>query len=124
VKELASLADQYAAARDQRLAAQRRVDSLKDRENELKASLMKEMQIAEVSIIGGKHYSVRLSTTEEPAVADWSTLYEYISQTGAFDLLQRRISPPAIRLRWEDDEQIPGLTTYPVSKISVSKVKT
>ena len=121
LQEAAVLADKYGQAREERLAEQRKVDKIKNGENQLKAQLMAKLEEAGVSTVGGKAFAVSLKITDEPTVTDWDKVYAFITEHDAFDLIQRRLSPPAVRLRWEDEITIPGVATFPVAKLSLSK---
>jgi hypothetical protein len=40
---------------------------------------------------------------------DFGALEGYIREHGALDLLQRRLTESAVKLRWDDGIQIPGV---------------
>jgi hypothetical protein len=66
---------------------------------------------------------VTFKEVAKPAVTDWAELYQHIAETGNFDLLQRRVGEAAVKLRWEDGEAVPGIVSYPVEKLTLTKVK-
>jgi hypothetical protein len=53
---------------------------------------------------------------------DWESTWKYIAKKKAWDLLQKRLSGPAVKARWENGEQIPGVGHIRVHTISVTKV--
>lgn len=124
IKELPDLIDAYAEAREARLAKQREVDALQRDETSLKNSLIEMLREQDLSAAGSANYMVTYSQDEKPIAGDWEEIYGYIYETKSFDLLQRRLLESAVKARWEDGVTIPGVVTYPVDKLSVSRVKT
>lgn len=122
IKELPQLIDAYADARQERLAAQRATDALASEENKFKAEIIALLQDNDLSTAGSARHSVKLKMDDKPIANDWDAIYSYIHETQSFDLLQRRLGERAIKLRWEDGVTIPGVTTFPVEKLTISKV--
>ena len=119
--ELTALIDNYCELRDTRLAAQREVDQIARQETEAKQTLIKALQSQELSAAASAKYLVKYKLEDKPIASNWDDIYRYIQDTGSFDLLQRRLLESAVKARWEDDEELPGITTYPVDKLTVSK---
>jgi hypothetical protein len=122
ISELAVVADNYSAARDARLALQKEVDKLQENESALKAVLIDALRSSGAMGVAGQKVRVTLVTKDEPTVRDWADLYDYIKENDAFDLLQKRLSAPAVRERWEAKEEIPGVGTIPVQNLSINKL--
>jgi hypothetical protein len=61
---------------------------------------------------------VSVKTSIVPVITDWSKLETYIREYNAVDLLQKRLTPTAVRLRWEDGIAIPGVERYEETKLS------
>jgi hypothetical protein len=55
-------------------------------------------------------------------VNDWEEVYKYIKANDAFDLLQRRLTETAVKLRWDDGIRLPGIETLRVYDVSISGV--
>lgn len=121
--EMGELADLYAAKRQERIQAGKVAKKLEDEENQLKGELMNAMIKDKMAAVGGRVSVVNIKTTDEPTVTDWPKLYEFIKEHDAFDLLHRRLTGTAVKLRWEDDITVPGIGTFPVSKLTVSGAK-
>lgn len=123
--ELAELADQYWLAYQQRLAADKVAAELKTKENQLSAKLTEEMLNQKLTSIGGKLLKVSLPTEPEyvPAVTDWNEFYEFVMSSKDLSLLERRVSKAAIKERWASDISVPGISKFPVYKLSKSQVK-
>lgn len=56
-----------------------------------------------------------------PQVTDWDALFEHISATGDFYLLQKRPAAAAFRELHESGEVIPGIDPYTKRSISLRK---
>jgi hypothetical protein len=54
-----------------------------------------------------------------PAVTDWNEFYQWVAQHDAFDLLQRRLSGPAFRDRWDEGVAVPGTAQTELWDLSV-----
>lgn len=51
----------------------------------------------------------RIKSKVKAMVGDWGLFYEYIRANNAFDLLHRRVTETAVKLRWDDRVVIPGV---------------
>ena len=77
------------------------------------------------SVFGGKLGSVVVETKDKLVVDTagdgWTKLYKWITKTGNFDCLQRRLGEKAVQDRLDAGEKIPGITTFPVETVKVKK---
>lgn len=122
-KTLGGCADKLFRTRAKRLDVQKQVDKLRAEEAELKEHLINNLPKDRATGVQGKLCQVSIVTKQRPKVEDWDRLYKYIKRTGNFDLLQRRLSDPAIRERWEDGKEVPGVDTFTVVDVSIRKAK-
>ena len=122
--ELAALADHYWLTRQQRLEAEKVARDLKTQESAAEAELIKEMREQQLTAIGGRHARLTIPTVPEyvPAVQDWDAFYKHILSSGDFSLLQKRVGAAACKERWDAGEEVPGITKFPVYKLSKSGV--
>ena len=104
-----SLYLQFFAKRTARLSLQRQVDSLKQEEDDLMYQIMKEMDSQNIftTDIDGLHV-VRTRKIASNVVS-WPDLLDHIRTTGSLDLLQKRVTESAVKLRWDSGAQIPGV---------------
>lgn len=118
--ELAQLADHYWDTRVRRLAADKVAADLKTEENRAEATLIQQMLAQQLTGIGGRRVRLALPTAPEqkPAVQDWDALYQHILETKDFSLLHKRVMDSAVRERWSAEEEVPGVTRFPVWKLS------
>ena len=108
--------------RTKRLAVQRQVDALKANEHELTTRILQLLADAEMDGAKGKRATCSVTKLITAQVDDWEKLYKYISQEGAYDLLQRRVNDAAYRARLDDGIFVPGTQSFPVEKLSLNKV--
>jgi hypothetical protein len=121
-KTLAACADELYKTRELRLAAQKATDELQAKETALKEHLINNLPKSDASGVAGKLARVTVVTKPIPQVKDWDKLYKFIKKTGAFDLLQRRLTDTAIKERWDNGKEVPGVEPFNVVSISMNKV--
>lgn len=121
-KMLADKADEYHTTREQRLAIEKQAKALQKQETELKNWLIDNIPKSEVTGVTGKLVRVSIVRKEKPAAEDWPALYAHMQETGEFDLVQRRVSETAVRARWEDGKDVPGVGHFHYVDVSVNKV--
>jgi len=117
---LPDVVDNYISLRAQRLSLDKQVADLKKQEEEIKDHLISEFRSQGLSALGGKAGICKLHMSVEPEVTDWPTLYTHIKETDNWDLLHRRLTTTAVKLRWEEDETVPGVGKYEAYKLTVS----
>jgi hypothetical protein len=122
IATLSQMVDAYIEMREQRLSMDRAAAELKEQESELKAALMTALAENKASAVGGRTHRVTLKNKDVPTVTNWPALYDYITHNDAFDLLQKRLSGPAVEERWKDGVNIDGVGTVSVLELSVNKL--
>jgi hypothetical protein len=104
-----------------RLELDREVKRLKAEEDELKAQLILAMEKAGLSDLAVDDVGhVTLREHQKPYIVDYSQLEQYIIDNKATDLLQKRLTESAVKARWDDDIQIPGVGLITETKITIS----
>jgi len=120
---LLPLVDQWFKKQIQRLDLQNQAAAIEEEERELKkqfSAIMKEQRVLKFE---ATDCIVELKEGEPaPTVRSWELFYKYIMDNNAFELLQKRVSPVAVREHWEAGEHIPGVDKFPVDKISVQRI--
>ena len=78
----------------------------------------------ESSGVQGKYSRVQVTPNDIPTVnpEGWPKLYAYIKRTGAFELLNRAVNREAVKERWRNKKQVPGVTIYHDKKVSCTKL--
>jgi hypothetical protein len=121
LKDLMLLIDEAATVETERLALDRRSKELKKSEEDYKAKIMQAMNYLGLTTLNG--YSGKTATmkhTVEPVVNDWSQTLQYIRETGNLDLLHKRLTASAVKLRWADGISIPGVDQYEETKLTIT----
>lgn len=99
----------WRAKRDERLAQDKIAAKLKKEEEQFKSFILEsfKQQKFEGMLIDGR--TTGLTSKKIPSVCDKEKLVAYIRQTGELDLLQFRISNPAIEERTANEVEVPGI---------------
>lgn len=121
-KAMGACADKLFELRNKRLAMQKEADAVAAEETALKNHIIKNLPKSEASGVAGKLARVTVVTKEIPQVKDWDAFYKYVKKTSSFDLMQKRITDSAIKERWEDGKEIPGVEHFNVVSVSINKV--
>jgi hypothetical protein len=121
-KSLGACADLLFDLRTERLEAQKVVDEIKEREDTVKEHIIQNVPKGDTGA-SGAHHHVSVYTDPVPRAEDWDKVWAHIKKTGNFDLLQRRLNDAAVKERWEDGKQIPGVVPFNVVKVSLTKKK-
>ena len=121
--ELQVKLDTLKSMRDLRLDAQRKVDAMKSQETMIQNGLIEYLTThPEINgVIGTTHKGI-LRTTDQPIVTDRGVLQDYIVANDAWDLINYNLSAPAVRTRWDDEVELPGVGTVQQTKLSVTKL--
>lgn len=121
-KMMGACADKLFELRNKRLAGQKLVDEVEAEEKALKAYIIENLPKSEAAGITGKLARVTVVTKQVPQVKDWDVFYKYVKKTGAFDMMQKRLSDAAIKERWENGKEVPGVEHFNVVSVSINKV--
>lgn len=121
MKPVGEIIDELYALRAERMALSRQVDDLKAKENELRGIII--AQLRAVGLDGGKGSSANalITSSEQAQITSWPEFFAYIMENEAGDLVQKRVAIQAVRERWENGEEIPGLTKVEVVDLSLTK---
>jgi hypothetical protein len=120
---LPDLANNYISARAERLRLEKLAEEVKSREEILKDAIISKMREDGMTAIGAENGLIKMSELIEPVATDWMQVWSHIQKTGDFDLLHKRLANLAVKARWEQGEEIPGVTSTTIFKLSVSKAK-
>lgn len=121
-KTLAAAADMLYTIRTKRLLLQKEVEAYQKQETELRERLIAELPKGDATGVQGKLCRVSVITKARPNVENWDKFYAYVKKTGNFDLMQRRLSDAAVKERWENNKEIPGVGRFNIVDLSVNKV--
>lgn len=121
-RSLAAAADRLYKIKDElKPKAQRVVDALDDERKALEKMLIEGQPDGQTGV-QGKVAKVGLLFEDVPTVKDWDKVRKYIVKTGAWDLLQKRLSTKAWADRVEAGEKIPGTESFTRVSVSCTKI--
>jgi len=120
---IATLADEYGALKEQRLAQDKVSAALKERESFLATYLIENLPKSDATGTAGKAWSVRITTKTAVSVTDWDSYYAFVFRTKRKDLMQRRVNDAAVKEMWEAGTTVPGVEPIQVPGVSLTKVK-
>jgi hypothetical protein len=122
LEKLAEAADKLYTIREHRLALQRQVDELQKEETALREDLIANISKSDALGVSGKLVRVTVVTKPKPSLKSWDDLIAYCRRRGAWDLIQHRISDDAVKQRWADGKEVPGVESFNVVTLSMNKV--
>lgn len=122
LSELAAIADEYYALNKARLAEQKRVDEKKTREMELRQILIDSLDKSDAKGVAGQSCRVTVVTKPVPSLVDREAFFEHVRRRSAWDLLNWSMSDTAVKQRWDDGKDVPGVEVFNVVKLSVNKL--
>lgn len=116
------LINQYVAIKTKRAELAQQDKELSQQASKLQADIMHAMSEAGTyKAATAEGHSVSMVKKTHPAITDWNEFYKYVAETGNFELLQKRLSAPAFRERWDTGTPIPGAGSTEVWELSISQ---
>lgn len=98
----------YFETRQRRLKLQREADDLEQQEKDILYELTKQFEQPKVTIVVGG-FVLKAERKQVALVTDWAAVLQHIKATGEVDLLQKRLTESAVKARWDNQVQIPGV---------------
>jgi hypothetical protein len=120
-KTIGEAIDLLYSMRTERLAFQKQVDDAQEKETILKKHIIQNFAAVDLEGARGLTATASLKRTTQANVLDWDAYHAYIVDNDAWDLVQKRTSITALKERWENGEQIPGVEKYEVLDLSLTK---
>ena len=65
---------------------------------------------------------VQVNVKSIPVVNDWPAFYAHVKKKGEFDLLNKALNAAAVRERWEQNKQVPGVGPFIKKSVSCTKI--
>ena len=91
---------------------------LKNVQNALEAEIAADMERQGLTQTGNDVCTISLKTEVVPTVEDWDVLHQHISDTGRFELLQKRMSATAYRELIAMEPSVPGVRSTELTKVN------
>lgn len=121
-KSAAKAADKLYELRQERYALQKQADVLKASEVLCEAFLKDVLPTMDARGVSGQIARVECKVETVPVAKSWEDVWAHIKRTGSFDLMQRRLNTVAVKERWEDGKQVPGVEAVKVVLLSLHKL--
>lgn len=122
LEKVPALIDEYQRVRADRLAKEKEAKAIKDVERGHMETILEALRESETEAIGGTTHLAKRVVKDEPIAEDWEKIHAHIQATGEFDLLHRRLTDTAIKARWDDGVEVPGVGAFPVEKLSLTQL--
>lgn len=108
VDVVSALINSYLQIKSKKLEIQRQLDAQYQEELKVRDQLIALLSPhGEEFKLGQRVLMIKVSV--EPFISNFDDLAEYIRKENALDLLQKRLTPNAVKLRWRDGVNIPGI---------------
>lgn len=102
----------------------KKVGGLKKRKRKIEDRIILAMEAEESLLVKTKHGTVSISKTDVASVKNWTLFEDYIYENRALHLLQRRASNDAYREEVKLKGEIPGVETFEVIALNLTKKPT
>jgi hypothetical protein len=116
-------ADLLYQTREARYAVNKVVEALEKQEADCRDWLIANLKKGEAGGATGYMAYAEVYTEPTPQVEDWDKFYAYIARTKAWELLTRALGKAAIKERWDNKKEIPGVVAFNAVKVSITKKK-
>lgn len=100
----------------------KQLKELRGEEKYVDVLLLKKMDSEGVSRTANENASVSINEDTVPDVTDWDALYEHVTSTQDFSLLQRRVSSTAYKELLKMGEVVPGVAPRSVRRVNFRKL--
>lgn len=121
LQTLNSIIEEYATKRERRLSLESESRKLASQEESLHEKIVIMLRNRGMESAGA-HHTVEIEKKEVPKCEDWNKFYEWMVKNKAYDCLHKRLTDLAIKARWDEKTEIPGVVKFPVFKLKLGKV--
>ncbi len=121
-KTLGRCADAYHEVRELRLAMDKDVKRVKERENEIHDHILEHLSKSDDTGASGLKYKALVTSKEKASADDWEDIYDYIMENDRFDLLGKSLNQKTVAELWDNDEKVPGVKKVHVKSLSITKI--
>lgn len=115
--------DRIFVLRAQKTKVQRQLDAVNTAIETAEAAVLVALDQAKLESAKGKRGQATISHRSYPTMEDYDLLIQHIKKTGAFELLQRRLSATAVRERWDQKQTVPGVGVFRTRELALTAVK-
>jgi hypothetical protein len=120
-KTIGETIDMMFSLRESKRELEAKIKTLNETYDALEAHLTSNFDKAGLDGARGKFATASIKRTTVADVTDWDAYFKYIARTKSWDLIQKRASITALRLRWDDKKAVPGVEPKTLETISLVK---
>lgn len=120
--KLGACVDMAYTLRAERLEIEKQAEEVKAKESALKDHIIATFSKADIDGAKGKVASASITRSVKGNVKDWPSVWGYIVDHDAYDLMERRLNNKAYRDRLAGGETIPGTEPFDVVSLSLTKI--
>jgi hypothetical protein len=107
--------------RAERLRLNRLVTALEEQELKFKLAVLDRFPKQQLTGARGARGKLEIEPIDVPTLADPQKFFKHVKKTGEFDLLERRLSREAVKLRWQAGKEIPGVDHFKDRRLAIKK---
>jgi len=123
-KTLGGTSDALYKIKEELSALNRKIKDLEEQRGELIKHAHKQLNKAHITSVKGRYGQISKTERDIPIIEDWDAFTKYVARTKSFDMLQHRVGEAAIKARWEEGKEIPGIGVFTNVGLSITKVPT
>lgn len=121
-KSIGACIDMLYEQRAERLKLQKIVDNAKAEETKLEEHILNSFGKQELNGAKGDVAVAAIKRDTTLNVTDWDSLRDWVVKTKSWDVLRKQPSSTAIKERWNNKEEIPGVEPFVKVSLSLTKV--
>lgn len=121
-KQIGLCIDMLYEMRAERLAAQKQVDSMKKDEAALEEHILKVFGKSELNGAKGSVATAAIKTIRTANLTDWDAFVAWVAKTKSWDCLRKQPAVTAVKERWDDGKEVPGVEPFDKIDLSLTKV--
>ena len=123
-KTMGMAIDTLYTLRAQRLAMQKDVDALQAQETALADHIVQKLHEGDMQGSRGSVATASIERSTQAEVTDWPTYLAYLVANKQWEMVQKRVGITALRERWDNAVEVPGVRPIVVEKLHLTKAST
>ena len=120
-KTLGAAIDLLYTLRAARLEAEKVIEAKKDQETALTAHILQRLKDGDLEGGKGDMATASIMRSTQADITDFTEFCKYVAKHKAWDLLRQQPAIIALRARWDNKENVPGVTPVVIEKLSLTK---
>lgn len=98
---------------------------LQEQQRVIRVAMLEHMKKVGASSVGTEHGTVYLDEQLKCSAEDWSVVYDFIAQNGAWDLLEKRIARTRVKQYMDDNDGRlpPGISIFKELDVKIRRTK-